>query len=69
MHTFVPCPTQHGALCPFLTSRGLGALRVPVPSELNMSSAQPALWKHTTRTLQAAKEALVGSSSYEQHES
>ena len=33
-----------------LTSRGLGVLRIPVPSFVYISSALPALAKHTTRS-------------------
>jgi hypothetical protein len=37
-----------------LTSRGLGAFLGPVPSLEYMSSALPALGKHSTRSLQEA---------------
>lgn len=38
-----------------LTSSGLGALRGPVPSFVYMSSALPALGKHSTRHLQSCQ--------------
>ncbi len=37
-------------------SSGLGALRGPVPSLVNMSSALPALGKHSTRHLRSERD-------------
>lgn len=52
--------TSSEARGPGLTSSGLGALRAPVPSVVNMSSLLPALGKQSTRNLHRGTGRLGG---------
>ena len=53
---------RHAASPSALTSSGEGALRTPVPSDVYMSSALPALGKHSTRSLRRQRQRSAGRS-------